>query len=51
MQESLKTNAAIGMLWVAIQGVASQALGLVVMIVLARLLLPEDFGSVLFSGE
>lgn len=43
---STKEIAARGMFWTAIQGVVSQVLGLVVMIVLGRLLRPEDFGLV-----
>ena len=46
MSISLKNQATKGMLWTAIQGVASQAFGLVIMIVLVRLLLPEDFGLI-----
>lgn len=46
MSNSQRQKAEQGILWTAIQGVASQVFGLIVMVLLARILLPEDFGLV-----
>jgi hypothetical protein len=44
--ESLKSKATIGMLWVAVEKFSVQAGQLVIGIVLARLLVPDDFGLI-----
>ncbi|ULB33639.1 MULTISPECIES: lipopolysaccharide biosynthesis protein [Proteiniphilum] len=46
MEESLKNKAAKGMIWSALDKFAVQAGQLVIGIILARLLMPEDFGLI-----
>lgn len=48
--ESLKSKAIVGTVWELIRKLSSQAIGLLVSIVLARLLSPDDFGLVAMTS-
>lgn len=45
-QESLKQKAAAGMIWTAIQKYSGMVVGFISSIILARLLLPDDYGAI-----
>lgn len=45
-KENLKTKAASGMLWTAVQKYSTMIIGFISSIILARLLTPEDYGAI-----
>lgn len=47
---SLKKSALSGMYWTFIQQMSSQAIGFIISIILARILLPEEFGLIALLG-
>lgn len=50
MEENLRNKTVSGMFWQFIQNISTQAVSFVVSVVLARLLLPEDYGVVGLAG-
>lgn len=50
MSESLKKNVLTGVIWQYIQKLGTQAVQFIVSIILARLLCPEDFGTIALLG-
>lgn len=49
MEDAIKTKAAHGVIWSAFQRFSSQGIGFIISIILARLLLPGDYGIVSLS--
>ncbi|CCY49864.1 MULTISPECIES: lipopolysaccharide biosynthesis protein [Bacteroides] len=50
MSESLKKNVLTGVIWQYVQKLGTQAVQFIVSIILARLLCPEDFGTIALLG-
>ena len=54
MNKNLKMSTSFGLLWTGISQISTQAFNFIVIVILARLLLPEDFGTVglavIFTG-
>ena len=50
MENNLKSKVLSGLFWQYFQRIANQLVGFIVSIILARLLLPEDFGVVALMG-
>ena len=50
MSESLKKNVLTGIIWQYVQKLGTQAVQFIVSIILARLLCPEDFGTIALLG-
>lgn len=52
MEENIKKKTKIGMLWNALERFSVQIVSFVIGIILARLLTPEDYGTVgLLTGQ
>ena len=45
-KDNLKQKAASGMMWTAIQKYSTMVIGFISGIILARLLMPEDYGAI-----
>ena len=50
MSETLKSKILSGLFWQYCQRIGKQLVGFIVSIILARLLLPEDFGAIALIG-
>ena len=50
MSETLKSKILSGLFWQYFQRIGNQLVGFIVSIILARLLLPEDFGAIALIG-
>lgn len=50
MEKSLKKNVLSGVIWQYVQRLGNQSISFIVSIILARLLVPEDFGTVALLG-
>ena len=46
LKDNLKHKAATGMVWTAVQKYSTMAIGFISSIILARLLMPEDYGAI-----